>query len=229
MKVHRYLEYIIDITAVIIVIEAFLRFVGISDIQPGSMKYVDYTFIVILLLDLLYRFKQADNKRLFIKEHYLEFVSLIPFWTAFRLFRIFRIIRKSRFNQFLKTVHGMLKSNGMYYVILVVLILALVGGGLLFRLEEDIDSLGDGIWFSFVTMTTVGYGDFTPTSPEGRLIALLLMFIGIGFLGVLTGSIASYFTKRKKQTISDRIDIGDLTNEEKEQVNMYIEFIRSKK
>jgi len=53
--------------------------------------------------------------------------------------------------------------------------------------------LGDGIWWSVVTSTTVGYGDLSPVTPIGRGLAVVLMIVGIGTIGMITGSIATYF------------------------------------
>ena len=67
-------------------------------------------------------------------------------------------------------------------------------GGLLIRLvEPGIVTAEDGIWWSLVTATTVGYGDIAPKTSLGRLIAVLLMLTGIGTLGMITGSIATFF------------------------------------
>jgi voltage-gated potassium channel Kch len=56
-------------------------------------------------------------------------------------------------------------------------------------------SFADSLWWSMVTMTTIGYGDVYPVTPWGRLIALVLMFLGIGTLGVSTAAIAAYFVQ----------------------------------
>ena len=53
-----------------------------------------------------------------------------------------------------------------------------------------------GLWFSIVTVTTVGYGDTFPVSAGGRIVAAFLMVIGIGFLGLATASIAGHFVSQ---------------------------------
>ena len=53
-----------------------------------------------------------------------------------------------------------------------------------------------GLWFAIVTVTTVGYGDTFPTSAGGRLVAALLMIVGIGFLGLATAAIAGHFVNQ---------------------------------
>jgi voltage-gated potassium channel len=62
----------------------------------------------------------------------------------------------------------------------------------------DFDSLWDGVWWSVETVTTVGYGDLYPTSVQGRLIALGLMFVGIGFVSLFTAAVASRFVKQER-------------------------------
>jgi voltage-gated potassium channel len=63
----------------------------------------------------------------------------------------------------------------------------------------DFKSFWDGVWWAVVTVTTVGYGDIVPHSVSGRLVAMLLMVAGIGFISVLTATIASFFVKEERQ------------------------------
>ncbi|WP_345802377.1 ion channel [Microbacterium sp. AZCO] len=62
--------------------------------------------------------------------------------------------------------------------------------------DSTITTFGDAIWWAFVTMTTVGYGDVTPVSAAGRAIAVGLMIGGIALLGVVTATIASWIVER---------------------------------
>lgn len=57
-------------------------------------------------------------------------------------------------------------------------------------------TFGDALWWSVVTATTVGYGDIAPRTPEGRLVAVLLMVSGIGVIGVFTASVAGFFLEQ---------------------------------
>lgn len=59
----------------------------------------------------------------------------------------------------------------------------MTGGIAIWVLEPGIDTLGDGIWWSIVTTTTVGYGDISLASPLERVVAVLLMIAGIGTVG----------------------------------------------
>lgn len=62
-------------------------------------------------------------------------------------------------------------------------------------LNDKVKTFGDSLWWTMVTMTTIGYGDIFPVTVGGRLVAVCLMFIGIGTLGVSTAAIAAYFVK----------------------------------
>lgn len=81
----------------------------------------------------------------------------------------------------------------------------------------------DALWWSFVTATTVGYGDLSPATNAGRIVASLLMLVGIGLIGSLTSSITSFFLHpvEEKTFSSDKVEMvltmyQSLTDEEKE-------------
>jgi voltage-gated potassium channel len=61
--------------------------------------------------------------------------------------------------------------------------------------SHEFPSVWDGIWWAVVTVTTVGYGDLYPKAVEGRVVAMVVMLFGIGFLSVLTATIASRFVR----------------------------------
>jgi voltage-gated potassium channel Kch len=60
---------------------------------------------------------------------------------------------------------------------------------------SNIKNFADGFWWAITTVTTVGYGDRYPTTTEGRLLAVMLMFMGISLVGVITASVAAWFVK----------------------------------
>lgn len=72
----------------------------------------------------------------------------------------------------------------------VVFAITLISGVIITWLEPDI-SFASGIWWSIVTLTTVGYGDISPASPGGRILAIIIMFFGIGLLSTLSASLAA--------------------------------------
>jgi voltage-gated potassium channel len=86
----------------------------------------------------------------------------------------------------------------------IVLIVVLLSSALIFHFEKDIqpDKYGkpsDAIWWSFVTLATVGYGDLAPVTLGGRAVAVVTMVIGIGIFGVFVSLIGSAFTHSMKK------------------------------
>jgi len=67
--------------------------------------------------------------------------------------------------------------------------------------EKTYPTIGDGLWWAIQTVTTVGYGDLVPTSTVGRLVAALVMVVGIGFLTVVTASITSAFIESARRRL----------------------------
>jgi len=81
--------------------------------------------------------------------------------------------------------------------------LLLVGGPVMYLVERSTNNqfkgVGDGLWWSLVTLTTIGYGDTYPITTPGRLLAALLMLVGIGLIGTVTGKIAAALVERRRR------------------------------
>jgi voltage-gated potassium channel len=122
---------------------------------------------------------------------------------AARLFRAlgFLGILKKHLEKFLHT-------NGFIYVLYCAGALILLSSLAMGYLEQK--SFGDALWWSIVTTMTVGYGDISPTTPIGRIIAIILMLFGIGMIGMLTGTITTYFTNRVQQKNETKADCSEL-------------------
>ena len=66
-------------------------------------------------------------------------------------------------------------------------------GYLFYVSEPDVRNLGDGIWWALVTITTVGYGDITPATTLGRVVASSLMLLGLGLIATITAIVSAKF------------------------------------
>jgi voltage-gated potassium channel len=64
---------------------------------------------------------------------------------------------------------------------------------------SNIKTFDDGLWWAVTTVTTVGYGDRFPTTSEGRILAVMLMLVGISLVGVITASVASWFVRLSQE------------------------------
>ncbi len=92
-----------------------------------------------------------------------------------------------------KKVSKLLRTNGLLYIFYLNSFIVLVGSSILSVVEEK--SFSDSLWWALVTVTTVGYGDIVPTSIFGKWLAVLLMLIGIGTIGMLTSALTNFFVK----------------------------------
>lgn len=93
-----------------------------------------------------------------------------------------------------------LRGRVTIYVVSSATLLVLVAGLAVLDAEQNatganITNIGDGLWWAFVTITTVGYGDFYPITIVGRLIAVGLMIAGIALLGTVTATLAAWFVE----------------------------------
>ncbi len=95
-------------------------------------------------------------------------------------------------------------------VIATVTTVATVGFGLLMRSidHKNFTTVGQGLWWSVQTVTTVGYGDVVPTTTTGRLVAALVMLLGLAFLAVITAAITSSFVARATEAAARRTGGG---------------------
>jgi voltage-gated potassium channel len=98
--------------------------------------------------------------------------------------------------QILKQFSSTLRRENLHRVAILVLAM-IVLASVFFWYFEDKLGFPDALWWTIVTLTTVGYGDISPTTAGGRIVGVILMVFGIGFLGVLTATFASIFIENK--------------------------------
>ena len=150
----------------------------------------------IFIVDFVARFVMHDDKKLFLKRNVIEFIALLlPFFRAFRMFRVVIAIG------FLARAAQTLRSRINVYLGIVLPLLVFTCSLGVYEAEHNvaganITNFGDAIWWAFVTVTTIGYGDYFPITLEGRAIAVLLMLSGLALVSVITVSFASWFLDR---------------------------------
>ena len=117
----------------------------------------------------------------------MRFARLPRLLNALRFFRLAALL--GRFGATVKSIFNSKDSDLLYATIGIVLFF----GFLFYISEPDVTSYSDGLWWALVTITTVGYGDITPLTNLGRIIASSLMVMGIGFIATITAAVSSYF------------------------------------
>lgn len=187
------------------VILALMAIASVLLVWDTNFNYIwlDRMIWVIFSVDIFTRLFRAQNKWEFIKKHPFEFIAIIPFDSIFRLARLVRLMRVLRLfafiNKYFPTIVKILKTNHLDRMVLFVVVIILISSIPIVLIEPSINSITDAIWWAVVTTTTVGYGDISPETNLGRIIAILLMIVGIGIIGAITGSVATFFTKSNKE------------------------------
>ena len=168
-------------------------------ISSSFQLFLDFTLWITWIafaLDLIFGILNSDNKLRYLKRHPLEILAVaLPFLRPLRLLRFISfgtmVIQKVNLG---KSVAISLK------VIITALFLTYLAGIEITIAERGepgatIQNVGDGLWWSITTLTTVGYGDIYPTTTEGRFLAVGLMVSGICVLGVVSATIAAWFVR----------------------------------
>lgn len=124
---------------------------------------------------------------------------------AVRLIRLLRLIRAFAVaGMGLRLLRSLLEHRRFEYVLAVAAAVVSLGAIAIYAVESSEDghirSLGDAFWWAIVTATTVGYGDVSPSTAEGRVIAVALMITGIGVIGVFTATVASLFFEQDAES-----------------------------
>lgn len=169
------------------------------------LRWADNALCGIFFLDFLISLARAPDRWRYLRTWgWIDFASSIPAFDLLRVgrgarvIRILRVLRGVRATKLLATFVLDRRAQGTAVAAALVSLLLLFFSAVSVLHFEDVEGANikgaeDALWWAFVTITTVGYGDRFPVSTEGRMIGAMLMLAGVGLFGTLSGFVAAWF------------------------------------
>jgi voltage-gated potassium channel len=201
----------------------------VFEVVSGLFTHDRNTFEVLLMIDAIltvffafdfcYRFFTAGSRSGYFLRGWgwADLLAIVPVLRFFRLFRIVhtgRLVRKLGLKNVLNEATGNRAASALYITFLVIIVVAETAAVLELKAEAanpaaNLTTAGDAVWWVFVTITTVGYGDFYPTTMWGRVLGVFVMLSGIVLIGVLASFLASFFLAPPKKKTAVEIAAHD--------------------
>lgn len=166
----------------------------------------------VFSVDFIITMALTENRKRFTPLNVVHMLAVIL--PAFRILRLIRVV--SILKVINRSAVGAFKGKVMAYVVTSASLVTYIGAlaaldAERFVEESKITNFGDALWWAFVTITTVGYGDHFPVTLEGRLIAAVLMVAGISLLGIVTATMGVWIL-----SVLDEIRKEELHDEKKD-------------
>ena len=197
--------------ALIVVALAFLGLYAISVLFPSmpegvllAVNILNVLLWSVFVVDLVARAVLSGRPGSYVLRHPVDLALVVlPMLRPLRVLRVFTaenflVSRAGRFAVG-RTVTSALLATGFILVVASLAMLDAERGAP----EANILNFGDALWWSGVTVTTVGYGDVFPVTVPGRFVAFGLMMFGISFIGIITASVATWFVQRTQKNEGD--------------------------
>jgi len=215
-----FIQFLIIVSVITFSIET------LPDLKPQTrvvLNAIEAFCVIIFTFEYLARIYVADHKLKFIFSFFgiIDFLAILPFYLAFgidlrslrllRMFRLFRLFKLVRYNKAIRHFANAMKLAKeqiiLFMIITIMLIYFAAVGIYYFENEaqpEHFSSIFSSLWWSIVTLTTVGYGDVYPVTVGGRIFTFFMLLIGLGIVAIPTGIISSSLTTKAVEPTEDK-------------------------
>lgn len=193
---------------------------SINEVYRTVLLYGEWIITILFTIEYIARVITVKKSSKYIFSFYgiVDLLSTIPLYLSYfivgsqtlltvralRLLRVFRILKITRYiGESNKLINALKQSRAKIFVFLfAVLIIAIISGSLMYLVEGEESGFRNipiSIYWSIVTLTTVGYGDLAPITPIGQFIASVIMILGYGIIAVPTGIVSAEYAKKDEE------------------------------
>ncbi|MFA6331523.1 MAG: ion transporter [Methanoregula sp.] len=195
-------EIFIILVSVLSVLNLFVTWIpGIEADALNVLVVINFFLTIIFLADFLYRLFSTESKTYYFLRDWgwADLLASIPALRILRLFRIFKAYRLLHKYGGRYIIHQLKKhrAESVLFIVIFCVMIVIESGAFLILMAErsapdaNIQSASDAMWWVYVTITTVGYGDRYPVTSAGRLVGIAVMTMGVGLFGTLAGFISN--------------------------------------
>jgi voltage-gated potassium channel len=186
----------------------------LPDAIRQEIDAIDIAIVIIFSLEYLVRFVCAENKLKFVFSLFsiIDLLAILPFFLVtvnisfLRILRWFRFLRLIRFLELKISIFRITSEDGVIFarIIFTLLTIIFIFSGLIYQVEHPVNAQNfntflDAVYFSVVTMTTVGFGDVTPLSQAGKFLTIVMILTGIALIPWQLGDLIKQLVKTSHQ------------------------------
>ena len=197
----------------------------LPDLPPSVRAFLATSEAIITIMftgEYILRIATSTKRLSYIFSFYgiVDFIAIAPFVLGFgfdarairvvRIFRIFRVLKLARYNQAIhrfSSAINMAKEELIMFFLAAFMLIYIAAVGIYFfehdTQPEQYRSIFHSLWWSVVTLTTVGYGDIYPVTLGGRIFTSLMLILGLGIVAIPTSIITSAMTKVRESEEDD--------------------------
>lgn len=179
-----------------------------NQLTVNQVVTLDWFVWAAFMLELIVLGTLVKKKTLYFTGNWLNLFIIIvacpifyEHFTGFGMLRMVRLLILARIIlPWMRSAHNMLTLNRVGLSLVVFFVATSLSGVIVSTFDSGISNPLNGIWWAWETVTTVGYGDIIPTTPAGKVIAMVVMVLGIILFSIVTASVSAYFMGRDKST-----------------------------